>query len=111
MSPIPEFDQTVWYYWQGVVHWSLCFVITFILTTSHGVYMYQDMHTTQRKSLSHRASKPHITKSYSGVLVAVFISFLSYNTLSLLALFHSFVMSSDVSPGLCMYCVNLIVFI
>eukprot|EP01084_Bolivina_argentea_P120915 214344_1 len=94
-------DSTVWYFWQGTIHYTLSFILTFILTVCHGVYMYQDLVTTQRKSLSHRKSKPQITRSYCGILITVFISFISYNLLSLMAIFHFFVIDFIESSTKC----------
>eukprot|EP01083_Nonionella_stella_P030350 83212_1 len=91
MGASRAFEEKEWYYWEGVVHWSLCFIIVFILTLYQGVYTYQDLRTVQRKSISHRATKPPITKSYTSVLVTVFISLLSFTALSIVAVFHFFV--------------------
>ena len=63
------FDDTVWYYWVGSIDWMLCTLITFLLTISHAIFMYQDLRTSERKSISHCNAKPKISRSYTDLAV------------------------------------------
>eukprot|EP01083_Nonionella_stella_P005234 15169_1 len=94
-----NWTETVGFYWHGAINWALCFIITLLLTITHAVSMYQDLRTIERKSISHRASKPPVTKSYAGILIIVFISLFSYSMLSGMAVYSYYRFDSDPISG------------